>query len=412
MARKSNKRGNNEGSVYQMKTGPKKGQWAAAVSLGYNQEGKAIRKVMYASTRQEAATKLAELLDKSYKGLVADPSKVTVAEYAKVYLAQAIDGKAANTVRNYTHELNQAVMYLGTHRLQAVKPNHVQSMLVRMKEEGWLPKASKGKEKPVRIAYSARTIKKVLERLRAMFSQALRHQLVYINPCDSVQAPKFRTEPIGRALEPEEIKTLLVALQDHPMGPFFRLLLDTGLRKGEALGLTWNDVDLDSTPAWLEVNKAWSNNKLTTPKTRRSKRRIPIPPSSADVLRVLKASMVEILGTGIGSLYIFGNPVTGKPFDANSPNHAIRRLCVQTGIKPIRVHTLRHTYGSLALSQGVPLEVVAARMGHSSPTVTLNIYRHLLDKERELGIIDLTAMHGAQPLDPKKSKATLKPKAK
>jgi integrase len=90
--------------------------------------------------------------------------------------------------------------------------------------------------------------------------------------------------------------------------------------------------------------------------------------------------------------YLFGDMHKGRPYEINSPNHALTRICKAQGLQHIRVHDLRHTYGSVVLSRKVPLELVSERLGHSSITITLNVYRHLLEEERQGHVFDVEAL--------------------
>lgn len=267
-------------------------------------------------------------------------------------------------------------------------------MLDRMASEGWTPKPTKTNPKPTPKPYKPRTQQKALERVSAIFRDALRLELVYRNPCDGIKVKAPPSEPRGKSLEPEQIERLLEGCEAHPMGLFFRLVPDTGLRKGEALALTWADIDLEASPAKLSVSKSWSNDGkkagvMTTPKSRRSKRLVPIPESTAAVLRALRTATVQTYGQDIKGLHLFGSPVSNKPFDTQSPNHALKRICDKIGLPHFRVHDLRHTYGSVMLAHGVPLEVVSERMGHANPTITLNVYRHVLEHERLEHVLDI-----------------------
>lgn len=375
------KRGNNEGSVYRRKDG----RWVGAVTLGYTPSGSPKRRVVYGSTRAEAAQKLTELLDRYNKGLLAEPDTVTLRQFAEGWLERETAGKSRSTRRNYGAEIEHVLRFLGDMKLQAIKPIHVRGMLDRMAREGWTPKPHKRNPNPEPRPYTARTIKKALERLRAILQDAVRLEVVYRNPCDGIRVKAPPSEPVGRVLEPQELAALLRECEAHPLGLFFKLVLDCGLRKGEALALTWADIDLEANPARLSVSKAWTGNgkqgHLTQPKTRGSRRVVPIPPSTAQALRALREATVKAIGPNIGGVYVFSSPFANRPLESCAPNHALRRMCERAGIRPLRVHDLRHSYGSHLLAAGVPLEVVSARMGHANPTITLNVYRHLLKRE-------------------------------
>jgi integrase len=383
------KRGNNEGTIYKRESD---NRWVGAVTLGYNEKGNPNRRVVYGSTRAEAAKKLADLLDKFNKGLLAEPSSITVEEFATGFLERETAGKAQKTAAAYRWELNHALRFLGKQRLQSVKPLHVRQMLDRMASEGWTPKPTKAQEKrgekPANRPYTPRTIKKALERLTVLFRDALRLEIIHRNPCEGIEVKTAPVEAVGRVLEADELAILLKACDAHPtMGMLFRLMLDTGLRKGEALALTWADIDLEASPPRLSVSKSWSSlggvkgGIMTKPKSKNSKRAVPIPPDTASRLRALRTATVEKYGRGIQGLYLFGSPINNTPFEPNAPNHALARICKREGLKPIRPHDLRHTFGSILLANGVKLEVVSKRMGHASSTITLNVYRHLLEGE-------------------------------
>ena len=386
------KRGNNEGSVYKRADG----KWVGAVTLGYNEQGNPKRRVVYGNTRAEAAKKLSDLLDKFNKGLLAEPSSLLVEQFAKGWLEREMVGKAKRTRMSAEWELGHALRFLGKMKLQAVKPLHVRGMLDRMASEGWTPKPSKARPNPSHRSYTARTQKKALQKLSAVFEDAVRLEVIHRNPCESVTVKAPAYEPVGRVLEADELAALLQACDAHPMGLLFRLMLDTGLRKGEALALTWADIDLEAHPPRLSVTKAWtsggneSRGFMTTPKSRNSKRVVPIPPETASRLQALKQATVETYGKGIRGLHLFGSPISNTPMDTHAPNHALARICKRTGLNPVRPHDLRHTYGSILLANRVKLEVVSRWMGHADPTITLNVYRHLLKDELFENVFDVT----------------------
>jgi len=91
-------------------------------------------------------------------------------------------------------------------------------------------------------------------------------------------------------------------------------------------------------------------------------------------------------------MWVFPGNNSSKPLDYNAPGHALRRIVAKLGIPPLRVHHLRHSYGSHLLVNGAPLELVAERMGHANPNITLGVYRHLLEQERRGWVIDLEAL--------------------
>lgn len=373
-----NRRANGEGTVFQRKNG----DWVADVDTGmYTNAGRPIPKRFTGKTQDIVMAKAAEYRKARDAGLLVDYSTQTLAEYAQRFLNSYCAGKAANTQRNYRVELGHIVTHLGGMRLQQIKPKHIQAALERMKQEGYRRKPG-GKV----LHWSSRTFKHVLMVTRAMFDEAVRLQVVPTNPAAAVKAPiveqQADVEEQGRALEPDELAVLNAEFETHPMGVFFRLLINTGLRKGEALALTWGDIELGR-PASVRVHRTWhdKHERFSSPKTKGSKRTVPIPESMAQVLRVLRAATEAKLEKDISGLHLFGNPATNLPWNPTSVWHALNRMCTRKGLRKIRVHDLRHTYGSHLLAQGMNVAVVSRYLGHANINITLGIYRSVLQFE-------------------------------
>ena len=378
------RRGRGEGTIVRRPDG----RWMGQIMVGYGPDGKPRRLTVYGKTRQEVAAKLAELAAQRHKGLLPEPTETPLREWASRWMERKGREVRPKTLTLYRDELAYALPSLkdpkapdplGRMRLQEVKPAHVRAVLDALTERG----------------LSVRTVKKVRERLHALFEEALNLELVARNPVAPVKirAPRdLPRERAGRTLEPEEMARLLEALDAYPdrrVALALRLMLACGLRRGEALGLRWEDVDLEE--GVLHVRRAWSTDgakpHLTGPKTGRE-RAVPIPHATLVRLREYREWWGEMFGA-LPIPWVF--PGTGdpsRPLDPNSPNHALRRIAKRLGLPPIRVHDLRHTYGSFLLAQGAPLELVAERMGHANPTITLNVYRHLLKEERRGWVID------------------------
>ncbi|MGC8904931.1 tyrosine-type recombinase/integrase [Thermus sp.] len=378
------RRGNGEGTIVRRPDG----RWMGQIVVGYGPDGKPKRLTVYGKTRQEVAGRLADLAAQRHKGLLPDPTETTLREWASRWLERKAREVRPRTLALYRHELAyalpslrdpQAPDPLGGMRLQEVKPAHIRAALDALTERG----------------LSIRTVKKVRERLNALFEEALSLEVVARNPVAPVKirAPRdLPREGAGRTLEPEEVGALLEGLDRYPdprLALALRLMLACGLRRGEALGLRWEDVDLEG--GLLHVRRSWSMEgakpALTGPKTGRE-RAVPIPHATLLRLREYRGWW-EGFFAGVPTPWVF--PGTGdpsRPLDPNTPNHALRRIAKRLGLPPVRVHDLRHTYGSLLLAQGAPLELVAERMGHANPTITLNVYRHLLKEERRGWVID------------------------
>ncbi|GEM88144.1 tyrosine-type recombinase/integrase [Meiothermus granaticius] len=365
------------------------GRWEGKLSYR-GEDGRLRRLTVYGKTAEEARAKLTAKKHDQLRGVLVTPERVTVGEWAEAWMAaRRTEGRAANTLRNYQTELNLAMPMLGNLPMQRVKPEHIRGVVVALSEQGRAP----------------RTVKKVLERLSALFEDAVRLERLHRNPCHAVTYKRPPSEPVGRSMQPEEVARLLEVCDRHRIGLLFRLILATGLRKAEALALTWADVDF--LRAELHVSKAWTKvggiGVLTGTKSRRSKRVLPVPSGLLTRLRERKAEMLAFAqgepgwAEAVERSYIFAELGRDKPYSPDTPNHHLKELLDEAALPHYRVHDLRHTYGSLMLSRGLPVEVVSERMGHASITITLNVYRHVLEHERKGHVLDLEDILRPQP---------------
>ncbi len=237
---------------------------------------------------------------------------------------------------------------------------------------------------------------KALTHLRAIFKEALALELVHRDPTAAIRLEGSTRARAGRTLEPGEATLLLRAFDSWPtweVGMALRLCLAMELRVGEALGLRWEDVDL--VEGTLIVRRAWTalggKGILTEPKTPHSRRTLPLPKAT---LERLKARWEELVAKGarprdLREAWLFPSPKDpGQPLNPHTLAHALRKMVARLGIPPLRVHDLRHSYGSLLLANGAPLELVSERLGHANPSITLNVYRHLLARERAAWVVD------------------------
>jgi integrase len=377
------RRGKGGGSVFYHEG---KGKWVAQLTWVDPATGRKLKREKHCATRKEAEQALAQMVAEQARGLLMDPSRLTTRDFALEYLRRLErEGLRPNSIRLAQGELAYALPSLkdpkahdplGRMRLQEVKPVHVRAAVDRVIEAGYAP----------------RTVARVLMRLKALFREALRLELVARNPAEAIQVRLPKGEKAARALEPEEVARLLEAAEaprSRDMALLLRLMLETGLRRGEALALQWGDVDLErgEVRVWRAWAKVGSKGAFTPLKTPTAKRVVPLPLGLLRRLKGRKEELLERLNPEeVDDLHLVGGV---KPVDPDAFNHYLRRLAEKAGLGRVRVHDLRHTWATLALSRGIPLEVVSERLGHASPTITLNVYRHLLEEERRGYVLDL-----------------------
>ena len=337
---------------------------------------------VYAPSQKEALQKAHEYQVQHSRGLVARPDRRRFGDFAKEVLERHTRGKAPNTRRNYQRELALALEHLGDIPLQKLTPHNLRRMLDRIGEK-----------------HSPRTLGKVLERVRLVLREALALELIHRDPSAAVRLPRAsERDKAAQHLEPPQVRLLLEyaeASKSPTMALLLRVLVQLGLRKGEALGLQWRDVDFKEATLRVERQYTLQGNKadIGPLKTRAARRVLPLP---ADLLARLQARYEALCSEGfrpqdLQNAFVFG---LDRPLDVNAPNHFLRRLMERIRadhpeFPEVRIHDLRHTAASLMLARGLDLSLVADKLGHATPSVTLGVYRHLLQEERRAGVLAL-----------------------
>jgi integrase len=230
-----------------------------------------------------------------------------------------------------------------------------------------------------------------VQRIRFVLAQAIdqgiRWGSVSRNVARLSRAPKAQRAE-GRNLMPAEARTLLEALKGHRNEVLYTLMLSTGLRRGEALGLQWKDFDKDL--ATISVRRQLKREGgllvLSDTKTSRSRRSVNLPGRLVMALethRIRQAEDNARAGDGLNSLgFIFTSSV-GTPLDPRNLNREFHDVCVGAGLGHWHPHELRHSAASLMLAEGVKLQVVSEVLGHSSIRMTADVYGHILAPDRE-----------------------------
>jgi len=207
--------------------------------------------------------------------------------------------------------------------------------------------------------------------------------MIHFNAAAMVSAPRgTRLEP--KVLTPEEARRLLDAARGDRLEALYSVALALGLRQGEALGLKWSDIDLDS--GVLRVRRAAQRiprqgTRFVETKTGRSRRTLFMPPVVISALRAHRARQI-LERLAAGQHWVELDVVFASQFGtlADGPNvtHRFHRLLKKAGLPPMRFHDLRHACASLLLVQGVHPRVVMETLGHSQISLTMNTYSHVL----------------------------------
>lgn len=356
-------RGPNEGTIVQRGDG----RWTAAVSLGGRR-----RKWFYGATREEVHRKLTAALHAINNGGLPDARGLTLG----TFLTQWLEEVARPSVRPWTYhgyEVHVRVHIdplLGNVLLDRLEPLHVQSLMNRKLRDGLSPK----------------TVRYIRGTLRTALNQAVRWGLITRNAAALVDGPRVPTHEI-QPFSPQEARRFLSAAKGHRLEALYSVALTLGLRQGEALGLRWQDVDLEM--GYLRVTRQLQRFggvfQLVEPKTVRSRRTIVMPPMVARVLSQHQARQDTERRTA-GTNWkewglVFARP-DGYPLDGTVVTHQFHRFLEQSGLPQRRFHDLRHSCATLLLAQGVSPRVVMEILGHSHIALTMNTYTHVVPELR------------------------------
>jgi integrase len=297
------------------------------------------------------------------------PSSTLVKEAAGEWLEAARAGVVRtrsgepykpSAIRGYEATLRRTIVpELGHLRLSALTRARIQDLIDRLVARGLAPS----------------TVGNAILPLRAIYRRAVDREEVAVNPTERLALPKDRAAR-DRVAEPREVDALLRVLPEHHR-VLWAAAVYSGLRRGELQALRWSCVDLEA--GILRVEKSWDRVAgLVDPKSRSGERRVPIP----GVLR--QELLTHRLRQGAGGTGFVFSATAEHPFDAPNALRVARRAWSRAGLRALGFHECRHTYASLMIAAGVNAKALSTYMGHSSITVTIDRYGHLMPgNERE-----------------------------
>jgi integrase len=359
------RRGHGEGSIYQRSDG----RWAAGISL---EGGK--RKTFYGKTRREVQEQLKTALHEQQKGLLATGPQQKVGQF----LTHWLENVHKQSIRSRTYERYEEIVRLhlvpgiGHHQLQKLSPQHLQSFYAKKLEEG----------------LSATTVISFHNVLHKALETAVRWNLISRNTCDLVSPPRrkhFEIQPLGI----EQVQQLLAAARGHRLEALFILALASGLRRGELIGLKWQDINFPT--GMLQVRRILTRvpSKLpgkgyveAEPKTDKGRRSILLPPFVIEALREHRVKQLESkLKAGSAWQdhdYVFCTSIGTHLNPTRDVLDQLKALLQKAGLPDIRFHDLRHSAATMLLGMGVHPKIVQEILGHNQISMTLDTYSHVL----------------------------------
>lgn len=360
-----------------------KGSWRLKFDLGTDSiTGKRLTQyVTVRGTKKEAEAELNRRLSQLDEGTFVETSTSTVAEYARHWLNAIAPAKAsAKTLERYTEIVEKhLVPHLGRLALQKLEGTRIDTFYQHLRTAGRIDGNG---------GLSPQTVQHIHRLLSQILASAVKAKKLRQSPMEAVQTtPKVRREEI-QVLDDAEMARLLKHLKGRSLYMPVMIAAATGMRRGEVLALRWKDIDLDR--AALQVAQVAEETKagvtVKEPKTDRSRRTIALPATLVSELRRHRKEVAENrLRLGLGKDekdLVFptydGRMRTPRPFSKE-----FAREAAAAGVAHVTFHGLRHTHITHLLRSGVPVHVVSARAGHANPSVTLNIYAHLMPGQQE-----------------------------
>jgi integrase len=354
--------------------------WTFVIDVGRDAGGKRIQKWRRGFPTKKAAEAAMQLeLHQRRSGTYAEKSTETVGELLDRWLETVIRHKVKpTTLEDYAFTVRKHLRpALGSIPVQALTPATVQSFYSDRLDAG----------------IGARTVQLCHGRLSQALSLALREGIVTRNVCTATDPPTPRPRP-GEVWTAEEARSVIAASTTDLYAPLWLLALGTGLRRGELLGLRWQDLDLARPTLSVRQAVVLLNNapSIQTPKTPAARRTIKLSGDLVDALTSHRVAQVERrLAAGSWSaedlIFCTGE---GGPVNPNSLYDRFDAIVARAGVRRIPLHGMRHTHATLLLAAGTPIKAVSERLGHSKTSITLDTYAHALPdmQDRAVDAID------------------------
>ncbi len=349
-------------------------------------------------TKKEAEAALVDILSRMQQGLYVEPSKRSLSGFMEEWLISIKATVRESTWSSYSSEVrNHVLPRIGEKLLQEVGPSDLNALYAELLSSG--RKSGKG-------GLSPRTVRYIHAILRRALDAAVRWNLISRNPASVADPPSTTVRmPELRTWSALQLRTFLESTSDDPLHVAWVVLATTGMRRGEALGLRWSDVDFERRRISIKRALITVNYELRVekPKTARGLRTVALDQTTMAQLRTHRRQQMEAR-LALGAAFehdglVFAQP-DGSPIHPDRVTKLFQRAVAATDVPRIRLHDLRHTHASLSLQAGIHPKVVADRLGHSTVATTLDTYSHAIPALDELAAEEIASIvFGAAALE-------------
>lgn len=308
----------------------------------------------------------AEQRDREAQAAAEAAKILTLRQYGeRVFMPSKTITMSENSRANYQSYLDKKIYpALGDIKLPEITPAQLTALLLDIQAEG--------------KAHS--TVIKVYTILHSFFKMAYLGDMIPRNPMDKVERPKPRKDEVKAdgplAYTPAEVQTIITALEREPLKwqALVHLLIDTGIRRGECCALQWKHVNFDSGAITIAGNLCYTSTKgvyLDTPKNGHTRTVY----AGAHTLVLLRQLRTEQAQKAI-SQYVFTKEGSPEPMHPQSPTRYLKKFSERYGVPDLHPHKLRHTFASIAITNGADVASVSEALGHTDKAVTLRMYTH------------------------------------
>ena len=350
--------------------------------------GKQIQRSISGKTQKEVAQKLKAAIAALDTGTYIAPCKMTVGEWMDAWSKQYLGGVKESTVAAYNATIRTHIKPgIGAVRIDALDTNLVQNFYNRLRE------STKDRD-----AVSPKTVKNVHGILHKALQQAVANGYIRFNPTNACVLPRIEKKEL-QPLDEAETKLFLDAVKGHPLELLYTVTLFTGMREGEALGLTWDRVDFMRGTILIsrqlqKEKKAGGQFRLVSLKNDKPRRIMPAP-WVMQLLRDRKLQQYEHKEKA-GAAWsnpmnlVFTNELGGHLIPQTVVRH-FKEIVSSIGRPDARFHDLRHSYAVASLRSGDDIKTVQGNLGHATAAFTLDVYGHVTNQMQEASAVRMEA---------------------
>lgn len=305
-----------------------------------------------------------------------EEAKLTFSAYVDLFMKQAEITRSIGTLKNYEIVFRRASATLGDYKMTEITPVIMRSYITDLQANG----TSERNGSPL----SYNTVGKHYNVLHTFFEAAVDDEIIEFSPMQRMKKPKPRKDDVqtdAKALSLDESRRLLACLKDEPLmwRALVMFFLDSGCRRGEAVAMRWENINLQTGGIEVKGNAQYSTEKgkyITTPKSGKG-RTVYLNPPVLAVLKEWKREQAKwLLSMGLPHTGFVFTQDNGEMLNPNAPTKYLSKFGKKYGFPGLHPHTLRHTMATISIANNADIVSISKKLGHAAPSITLNVYSH------------------------------------